>query len=145
MFNTNIFTQVLRIGVHFTALVYCNRKIHLEDWLLLKQRAEVDHFFPHVLQRRRGIEFDLDQAWNLVLACNECNGSGGKGASCPHILYVEDLYQRNEYLVRSHHPLRETIMFRTGKTAQDRLEFLKSCYEIAKRSLVHTWKAEKAM
>jgi 5-methylcytosine-specific restriction endonuclease McrA len=122
---------------------YCNREIHLEDWLLLKQRGEVDHFFPHVLKRRGVIEADLDQAWNLVLACNECNGSGEKSALCPDELYVNDLIQRNEYLVSSHHPLRESIMFRTGNTPQKRIAFLSSCYQSALLvSGGHTWKAE---
>ena len=53
---------------------YCNRQIHIETWTLREERAEVDHFFPHVLQRKGDIDVDLDQAWNLVLACNKCNG-----------------------------------------------------------------------
>jgi len=123
---------------------YCTREILLEDWILLEQRGEVDHFFPHVLWRNGHIGVDLDQAWNLVLACNKCNGSGEKRDSCPDILYVEDLYKRNEYLIRSHHPLRESIILRSGKTAQGRLAFLQNCYNTAKISLGGpTWKTEK--
>jgi len=125
---------------------YCNREIHLEDWILLEQRGEVDHFFPHVLWRNGHIGVDLDHAWNLVLACNKCNGGGEKRDLCPHLSYVEDLYQRNEYYVRSHHPLRESIILRSGKTSSARIAFLQSCYETAKISLGgQTWKTEKVI
>ena len=39
--------------------------------------ADVDHFFPHVLMSR-GVPFDLDGVWNLVLACQECNRGTGE-------------------------------------------------------------------
>ena len=119
---------------------YCNRQIHIETWTLREERAEVDHFFPHVLQRKGDIDVDLDQAWNLVLACNKCNGSSEKRDLCPDISYVEDLYKRNEHLIRSHHPLRESIIARTGKREPERRKFLQTCYNMAKLSLVHSWK-----
>ena len=124
---------------------YCNREIHLEDWILLEERGEVDHFYPHVLWRNGHIGVDLDQAWNLVLACNKCNGGAGKRDSCPDISYLEELYQRNEYLIKSHHPLRESIILRSGKTAQDRRVFLQSCDKTASRYLPNRWKHEKAI
>lgn len=72
--------------------------------------ADVDHLFPHVLQRQ-GILGTVDQVWNLVLACIGCNrGPGGKFASIPSIQYIERLNRRNEYLIRSAHPLRETLI-----------------------------------
>jgi hypothetical protein len=119
---------------------YCSNDIYLEDWSLLAQRGEVDHFFPHVLQRRKNIGVNLDQVWNLVLACNRCNGAAGKSDSCPDISYVERLYCRNEYLIRSYKPLRESIIARSGGTASVRREFLQDCYEVAKRSLIHSWR-----
>ena len=122
---------------------YCNRQVHLEDWRLLEQRGEVDHVFPHILQRNGDVGIDLDQAWNLVLACNKCNGSGGKRDHCPDISYVEDLHHRNENLIMSHHPLRESIIVRTGKAPSDRKTFLNDCHAIAKRSLIHSWKTDR--
>jgi len=103
---------------------YCSNDIYLEDWSLLAQRGEVDHFFPHVLQRRKDIGVNLDQVWNLVLACNRCNGAAGKGDSCPNRSLVERLHLRNEHLVGSHHPLRESIIANTGSTASARIKFL---------------------
>ncbi len=123
---------------------YCNRQIHLGDWQLLTERGEVDHFFPHVLQRSGDIEIDLDQAWNLVLACNQCNGASEKRDLCPDISYVEDLHRRNEKLIESHDPLKESIIARTGRTEIDRRRFLQSCYNTAKTSLIHTWKTLRA-
>ena len=124
---------------------YCNKQIHIGTWTVLEERAEVDHFFPHVLQRKGDIDADLDQAWNLVLACNRCNGSAEKRDLCPDISYVEDLHKRNEYLIQSHHPLRESIIARTGKKELDRRKFLQGCYNMAKLSLVHTWKTIKVV
>ena len=122
---------------------YCNKQIYLGDWRLLVERSEVNHFFPHVLQGRSHIDIDLNQAWNLVLACNQCNGASEKSDSCPDISYVYDIHDRNENMIQSHHPLRESIIARTGRNESKRREFLQTCYETAKRSLSHSWKTEK--
>ena len=116
---------------------YCKRQINLGSSVLLEERPEVDHFFPHVLQRNPDVDVDLDQAWNLVLACNKCNRE--KSARCPHVSHVEDLHKRNEYLIQSHHPLRGSIIARTGKAEVDRRGFLQDVRNSAKLSLVHTW------
>jgi 5-methylcytosine-specific restriction endonuclease McrA len=76
--------------------------------------GDVDHLFPHILQRL-GIVFGLDQVWNLVLACQECNrGARGKFAAVPDRVYVQRLSRHNEYLIGSHHPLRETLISCNG-------------------------------
>ena len=93
--------------------------------------AEVDHLFPHVLQRRQVLQ-NLDGVWNLVLACETCNrGPRGKHASIPHKNYVERLHRRNEYLIASHHPLRETLIQQTGQSAYTRKAFLQSTLSAA--------------
>ena len=122
---------------------YCNKDVRLGIWDQLSERGEVDHFFPHVLQRKGDLLEDLDQAWNLVLACNECNGASGKRDLCPDIDYVYNLHQRNENLIQSHHPLRESIISKTGNNEIARRNFLQHCYNIAKTSLVHSWKTNK--
>ena len=49
--------------------------------------------------------------WNLVLACKRCNRGGGeKFSAVPSSRLVARLHERNNWLVDSHHPLRETIM-----------------------------------
>lgn len=93
--------------------------------------ADVDHFFPHVLMSR-GIPYDLDGVWNLVLACRACNrGKGGKMAAIPAPDYLEQLRLRNEYLISSHHPLRDTLITHTGSNASRRRTFLTSVFKLA--------------
>lgn len=100
--------------------------------------AHVDHFFPHTL-KQHGTCCNLDGVWNLVLACSECNGAAEKGAKVPSLPLLEQLNKRNEYLISSNHPLKETIIRQTGKTAQKRAGFLQNAYNEAKAKLLHTW------
>lgn len=93
--------------------------------------CDVDHFFPHMLGRKvRDVNFD--GVWNLVLACKDCNrGEGGKFARIPELRYLDRLYRRNEYLILSHHPLRESLIAQTGSSSHDRLSFLRRIDSIA--------------
>jgi hypothetical protein len=86
----------------------------------------------------RGFSIDLDQVWNLELACATCNrGPAGKFAQLPAERYLPRLHRRNEYLISSHHPLRETLIAHTGKTSAVRGNFLRKvmreCQELAPR------------
>ena len=75
----------------------------------------------------RGLLLDLDDVWNLVLACAVCNrGAAGKFHRLAHGDFIERLWRRNERLISSHHPLRESIIAATGTTPATRLEFLRS-------------------
>ena len=102
--------------------------------------AEVDHFFPHCLKRfAAGV--NLDGVWNLVLACPACNrGVEGKSARVPALELLGRLGRRNEFLIESHHPLRETLVAQTGATKPARREFLQGIYRTAKSLLIHTWR-----
>ena len=100
--------------------------------------CDVDHFIPHVLQPYTPV--NLDGVWNLVLACKNCNrGDDGKFAKVPAPKYLERLSKRNDFLISSHHPLRETLMNQTGRTEEERRMFLKHIYNLAKSYLIHTW------
>ena len=117
---------------------YCFDDIHLTDES--SKFPHVDHFFPHTLKYSgfRGI----DGIWNLVLSCQECNnGVGGKFASIPKRHLLARLHKRNEFLISSHHPLRETLMLQIGKTKQQRESFIKDYYKRAYRTIIHTWEA----
>jgi hypothetical protein len=93
--------------------------------------SDVDHFLPHTLMSR-GLPFNLDSPWNLVLACSTCNrGVGGKFASLPHDRYLERLHRRNEFLIGSNHPLRETLMITTGTAELARKNFLREAMKLA--------------
>jgi HNH endonuclease len=95
--------------------------------------ADVDHFFPFILNRYID---NVDGVWNLVLASQECNrGKEGKFDRLPHIEYLERLYNRNEFLITSHHPLRETLIYQTGKTDEQRRQFLQTNYNTAQAIL----------
>jgi 5-methylcytosine-specific restriction endonuclease McrA len=104
--------------------------------------ADVDHFLPWSLGQF-GFLANLDGVWNLVLACRECNrGERGKGSRLPAPHFLERLRARNEYLIASHHPLRETLMRQTGATERARTRFLRRAYDEARPYLVHTWEPD---
>ncbi|HWL69446.1 MAG TPA: HNH endonuclease signature motif containing protein [Geminicoccus sp.] len=101
--------------------------------------TDVDHFFPWTL-KERGAMPDADCVWNLVLACQHCNrGEGGKSAGVPSPRLIARLHERNNWLVDSHHPLRETILLQTGADADARASFLRARQRIALDALVHEW------
>ena len=111
-------------GYQASACFYCGAPV--TPLLGLEQSADVDHYFPHMLMAR-GVFIDLDDVWNLVLACAVCNrGPAGKFDRLAHGDFIERLWQRNERLINSHHPLRESIIARTGSTPEARLQFLRS-------------------
>ena len=101
--------------------------------------CDVDHFFPHTLQHLMP-DVNLNGVWNLVLSCKNCNrGADGKFARVPATKYLDRLHRRNEYLISSHHPLRETIMNQTGNTEEKRASFLRQLDMRAISFLLHRW------
>jgi hypothetical protein len=84
--------------------------------------------------------------WNVVPACQRCNrGEGGKFYAAPAAKLIEKLRRRNNWLVDSHHPLRETIMLQTGQTTEARASFLRSRQRIALDHLIHEWVPAEVM
>lgn len=101
-------------------------------------RADVDHFFPWAL--RRLLPGNINGVWNLVLACSRCNrGAAGKFDLVPTLSLLERLYRRNEFLITSHHPLRETLMAQTGANPGQRIHFLQLVYNAAVVGRVASW------
>lgn len=101
--------------------------------------ADIDHLFPLALETR-GLTTNLNGVWNLVLACQTCNrGTNGKFDGTPHPDYVSRLNTRNEYLIGSSHPLRETLIKQTGKTAAARWIFLQDKLTIASQYSAVPW------
>jgi hypothetical protein len=72
-----------------------------------------------------------------VAACNR--GERGKFVAVPSPRLVGRLHQRNNWLVDSHHPLRETIILQTGMDVESRASFLRMRQRIALDALVHEW------
>ncbi len=108
---------------------YCFREISIAE--NKHNLADIDHFFPHILKRCDSTK-PIDGVANLVLSCTECNrGAGGKFDQLPSIKLLERLYTRNEYLITSHHPLRETLIWQTGPTSEGRQKYLQDAYNCA--------------
>lgn len=117
---------------------YCFSDINLETG----EDEDVDHFFPHTLKQA---EFSLiDGVWNLLLSCKLCNrGTSGKFDRLHSLRLLERLSRRNEFLIASHHLLRETLINQTGITAIERRVFLNNYYQKAKSILFHEWESEQ--
>jgi 5-methylcytosine-specific restriction endonuclease McrA len=125
-------------GYQASACFYCGAPV--TPLLNLEPSADIDHFFPHMLMAR-GVFVDLDDVWNLVLACAVCNrGAAGKFGRLPHGDFLERLWQRNERLISSHHPLRESIIKATGTTPAARLDFLRSVHTRATEHARADWR-----
>ena len=115
---------------------YCHADLQLQGE---KMNVDVDHFFPHRL-KQAGLGVNLDGVWNLVLACPSCNrGPAGKFDRIPSIELLKRLHQRNEYLIGSHHPLRETLMQQTGTQTAQRAAFLNQIYQAVQLSPGLAW------
>jgi hypothetical protein len=57
----------------------------------------------------------------------------------PSIELLKRLHTRNEFLIASHHPLRQTLIAQTGSTEQERKQFLNSLHMRAVAALIHQW------
>ena len=103
--------------------------------------ADVDHFFPHALSKLSdAFKASINGVWNLVLACPSCNrGAEGKWAQLPALYLLERLHRRNEYLISSHHPLRETIIAQTGDKEAARRTFLQINYNDSQAAMGAPW------
>ena len=124
---------------------YCFGHISLDS--TSEDFTDVDHFLPHVLGQFMR-EVNIDGVWNLVLSCQTCNrGERGKFDRLPHLKYLERLHTRNEFLINSHHPLRDTLIRQTGKTEEKRGKFLNANYQEAQSLLAtpvrQTWQTKE--
>ena len=118
---------------------YANLQLLGED-----SNTDVDHFFPHKL-KQSNLPLNLDGVWNLVLSCQSCNrGAKGKFDRIPSLNLLERLHTRNEYLIGSHHPLRETLMNQTGARLNDRVAFLKAIYNKVQLNPATAWEPESS-
>ena len=117
---------------------YCGTTI--SPLLGMPNSADVDHYFPHMLMAR-GLFLDLDDVWNLVLACSNCNrGVAGKFDRLAHGDFLQRLWERNDRLINSQHPLRESVIAATGRTPEKRTEFLRSVHNRAAEYARPDWR-----
>lgn len=119
---------------------YCFNPINLDDW----SNVDVDHFFPHKLKQYHFK--NVDGVWNLVLSCQSCNrGLGGKFDSIPKKHLLKRLHTRNEFLISSHHPLKETLISQTGSNEAKRKVFLNDYHKEAHKTLIQTWEPKDSL
>jgi 5-methylcytosine-specific restriction endonuclease McrA len=97
------------------------------------RRVAVDHVLPFVLRPRLLPYCDLHQVWNFVLACYACNST--KRDRPPAAAWMPWLSARNEYLIDSHHPLRETLIKQLGGNLDTREKALSRSHEEATRQI----------
>lgn len=116
---------------------YANLRLLGEDI-----NTDVDHFFPHKL-KQTNLKINLDGVWNLVLSCKTCNrGVRGKFDRIPSLRLLERLHSRNEYLIESLHPLRETLINQTGSKLEERVAFLSNVYKTNQLNPSTAWEPE---
>ncbi len=116
---------------------YCDAELSLLGQYL---NTDVDHFFPHKLKNSYP-QINLDGVWNLVLACSDCNrGANGKSDRIPSIELLFQLHKRNEFLIGSDHPLKETLINQTGKNENQRREFLNSFFQKVQLNPSTAWR-----
>lgn len=105
--------------------------------------TDVDHFFPHAL-KQAGFGNSVDGIWNLVLSCQTCNrGAKGKFARIPTVRLLARLHKRNEFLISSHHPLRETLIAQSGHDQVSRRAFLNDFHGRSLAILLQSWESEE--
>jgi 5-methylcytosine-specific restriction endonuclease McrA len=120
---------------------YCSKELNFES-SDKPDSIRVDHLMPFSLMIKTKLPEDIDRVWNLVLACNHCNGASEKSDNLPDSKYVKRLLTRNEFYIQSHHPLRETLILQTGTTKEERFGFVTSIYEHLKQTGYPFWRVE---
>ena len=102
--------------------------------------CHVDHFLPHVNKNlHANYGANINGVWNLVLAHSDINGMSQKGSKIPEERFLERLYNRNEFYIKSKHPLAETIINQTGESKEKRRAFLEKHYNLALSNSIHRW------
>lgn len=104
--------------------------------------CNVDHVIPLSIQQGAREDLQLNEAWNLVLACPLCSD---KADNMPLFKSIASLHRRNEYLIESAHPLKENILRSTGYTVQKRKEFLRKRFEYACSLRAASWQPKEIL
>lgn len=110
---------------------YCFKAISIES--NKENTCDVDHVIPMSIQFGSTYDLQLNEVWNLVLACQQCNrwDEGGKAGNLPLKDFILRLHHRNEYFIESNHPLKENIILHTGRTSEKRFDYIKKRFEYA--------------
>jgi len=96
--------------------------------------VHVDHVIPRQV-------INHDEVWNLVLAHRFCNEQ--KSDHLPSLIYIEQLIYRNEFLIKSNHPLKNKIIEQLGVNPVARRQQVMRVYHDAEMILGYTWEGVK--
>ena len=102
--------------------------------LLSDTGIDVDHVIP------RQVIYH-DELWNLVLAHSFCNNQ--KSDMLPERTYIEKLIDRNERLIASMHPIKETMILTLGTTPELRRKTTLKIYNDALIVVPVTWEGTR--
>lgn len=104
---------------------YCGEALDINN-------VHVDHVLPRTV-------LNHDEIWNLVLAHDVCNLQ--KSDLLPPKYYIEKLIERNEYFIKSRHPITTELIKGLGNTREKRRNFVLRAYEDCKAVKGHryTW------
>ncbi|MGG4409248.1 HNH endonuclease [Niallia taxi] len=94
--------------------------------LMTEDDVHVDHVIPRQFMNH-------DDIWNLVLSHGFCNLH--KSDNLPDRHYIEKLIERNEYFIKSNHPISNKLKEQLGNTAKQRKVTIYRIYEHATRVL----------
>jgi 5-methylcytosine-specific restriction endonuclease McrA len=100
---------------------YCGEELY---------NIEVDHVIP-----RQALKHD--EIWNLVLAHYKCNSD--KNDNLPPTHFLDNLIARNEFLIESAHPIKDTLIKQTGNTPAQRKQKIINEYQYAKSKIGRIW------
>ncbi|MFP5111630.1 HNH endonuclease domain-containing protein [Bacillaceae bacterium C204] len=106
-------------GYQNNVCFYCGEIMNEHD-------VHVDHVIPRQF-------INNDEIYNLVLSHSFCNLH--KSDNLPGIHYLEKLIERNEYLIKSNHPISSKIKIQLGKSQLDRRKNILKIYTDAETAL----------
>ena len=115
------------------------------DYIHIEDLARGHLFALEKLSKESNICRDIDARF-IHVSTDEvfCSlGPRGKFDSVPHRKYVERLEKRNNFLIASHHPLRETLIRQTGESYLKRHQFLQDCLNTARKYQPSVWQSEE--
>jgi hypothetical protein len=122
--RTNItYVNPVIVGYQNNLCFYCGES-------LVDANVDVDHVIP------RQVVYH-DEVWNLVLAHSFCNNQ--KLDFLPGLHYIEKLIVRNERLIASNHPMRESFLRKLGAKAAQRRAYILEVYKDAETVIGYTW------
>lgn len=94
---------------------------------------------PMATQFNTLYDLNLNESWNLVLSCKNCNSFANKSDRMPKKKFIERPSKRNEYFIESTHPLRENIIRIADNILKKRQDFVQKRFEFVTEKRPAIW------